>query len=173
MNVDIDKFVASYPDFPEAGILFRDISPLLKSPEAMSWSKTNLATAIEHWSPDYIAGIDARGFLFSALVADVLNIGSIMVRKIGKLPGQLESRKYSLEYGIDGLSIKQDADLKDARVVLMDDLLATGGTLSCAKELIESQGAQVVGCAVVVELLNLKGKATLTCPIFSLTQYDD
>ena len=82
-------------------------------------------------------------------------------------------QKYSLEYGIDGLSIKQDADLKDARVVLMDDLLATGGTLSCAKELIESQGAQVVGCAVVVELLNLKGKDALNCPIFSLTQYDD
>lgn len=171
MNVDIDKFVANYPDFPETGILFRDISPLLKSPEAMSWAKTNLAQGITPWSPDYIAGIDARGFLFSALVADVLNIGSIMVRKIGKLPGKLESRNYSLEYGTDGLSIKQDSDLKNARVVLLDDLLATGGTLSCAKELIESQNAQVVGCAVIIELSNLKGKDTLGCPVFSLAQY--
>ena len=169
--MDIDKFVASYPDFPEAGILFRDISPLLKSPEAMSWSKTNLATAIEHWSPDYIAGIDARGFLFSTLVADTLGIGSIMVRKTGKLPGSLDTRDYSLEYGLNGLSLQMDPSLSNARIVLIDDLLATGGTLLCAKELFESQNADVIGCAVVIELLSLHGRDTINCPILSLQQY--
>ena len=171
MNFNLDDLILEYPDFPESGILFRDISPLLKSPKGMSWAKLNFANNIGVWSPDFIGGIDARGFLFSTLVADNLNIGSIMVRKIGKLPGDLESKQYQLEYGIDGLSIKSDADLKGARVVLMDDLLATGGTLSCAKMLFESQGAKVVGCAVVIELSDLSGRDSLNCPVFSLKQY--
>ncbi len=170
--MNIDELIAAYPDFPEEGILFRDISPLLKSAEAMAWTKISLANGISEWSPDYIAGIDARGFLFSALVADSLGIGSIMVRKEGKLPGKLDTRNYSLEYGSSGLSIQTDPDLKDARIVLMDDLLATGGTFNCAKELFEFQKAHVIGCAVVIELKGLKGRESIDCPVFSLKQYD-
>ena len=172
MNYDLDDLTQAYPDFPEPGILFRDISPLLKSPRAMSWAKLTFAHNIETWTPDFIAGIDARGFLFSTLVADSLSIGSIMVRKIGKLPGELESQQYELEYGMDGLSIKNDVELKGARIVLIDDLLATGGTLKCAKALFELQGAKVVGCAVVIELSDLNGRDTVNCPMFSLKQYD-
>ena len=168
-----DQWIHSYPDFPKEGILFRDISPLLASPEGMSMLKSEFVTLISNLKPDFIAGIDARGFLFSTMIGEAMNIGTLMIRKSGKLPGEVIERSYNLEYGSNTLAMQKNNSLKDKRVVIMDDLLATGGTLKCAKDLIESQGAFVCGCAVVVELRYLEGSKLLECPVASLASYED
>ena len=171
-DIDFDQWIEAYPDFPKPGILFRDISPLLATPVGMKLAKEKLCEAISSWYVDLIAGIDARGFLFSSLVADQLGLGSLMIRKLGKLPGELIDKSYELEYGKNELSMQKIQDLKDRNIVIIDDLLATGGTIKCAKDLIESQGARVVGCAFVVELLSLHGNEQIDCPVFSLKKYD-
>ena len=167
-----DQWIDNYPDFPEKGILFKDISPLLASPEGMSLLKKEFLKLIAVLKPDLIAGIDARGFLFSTLISESLNIGSLMIRKSGKLPGEVIERSYDLEYGSNTLAMQKLNNLKDKKVVIMDDLLATGGTMQCAKDLIESQGAKVCGCAVVVELNFLEASKFLECPVISLASYD-
>ena len=167
-----DQWIDNYPDFPKKGILFRDISPLLASPEGMSLLKKEFVKLIAVLKPDLIAGIDARGFLFSTLISESLNIGSLMIRKSGKLPGEVIERSYDLEYGSNTLAMQKLNNLKDKKVVIMDDLLATGGTMQCAKDLIESQGAKVCGCAVVVELNFLEASKFLECPVISLASYD-
>tara|TARA_Y100001970_G_scaffold121071_1_gene150180 strand:- start:67411 stop:67932 length:522 start_codon:yes stop_codon:yes gene_type:complete len=171
-KVDFDKWIDSFPDFPRPGILFRDISPLLASSEAMSLLKKEFVNGIQDWKPEIIAGIDARGFLFSTLIADSLKVGSLMIRKSGKLPGKVEEKQYELEYGSNKLSMQKNHNIKGKNIVLIDDLLATGGTIRCAIELIESQQANVCGCACVVELSSLKGSALLECPVFSLVKYE-
>ena len=168
-----DQWIKCYPDFPKEGILFRDISPLLASPEGMSMVKKEFVSLISDWKPDLIAGIDARGFLFSSLIGEAMNIGTLMIRKSGKLPGQVIERSYDLEYGSNTLAMQKTNSLKGKKVIIMDDLLATGGTLMCARELIESQGALVCGCAVVVELSFLRGSELLECPVVSLASYED
>ena len=168
-----DQWIKYYPDFPKEGILFRDISPLLASPEGMSMLKKEFVSLISDWEPDFIAGIDARGFLFSTLIGEVMNIGTLMIRKSGKLPGEVIERSYDLEYGSNKLAMQKTNRLKGKKVIIMDDLLATGGTLMCARELIESQGALVCGCAVVVELSFLRGSELLECPVVSLASYED
>ena len=168
-----EQWIGNYPDFPKKGILFRDISPLLASPEGMSLLKKEFLKLIADWKPDLIAGIDARGFLFSTLISESLNIGSLMIRKSGKLPGEVIERSYDLEYGSNTLAMQKLNNIKDKKVVIMDDLLATGGTMQCAKSLIESQGAEVCGCAVVVELNFLEASKCLECPVVSLASYDD
>ena len=168
-----DQWIKCYPDFPREGILFRDISPLLASPEGMSMVKKEFVSLISDWKPDLIAGIDARGFLFSSLIGEAMNIGTLMIRKSGKLPGEVIERSYDLEYGSNKLAMQKTNRLKDKKVIIMDDLLATGGTLMCARELIESQGALVCGCAVVVELSFLRGSELLECPVVSLASYED
>ena len=168
-----DQWIKCYPDFPKEGILFRDISPLLASPEGMSMVKKEFVSLISDWKPDLIAGIDARGFLFSSLIGEAMNIGTLMIRKSGKLPGQVIERSYDLEYGSNTLAMQKTNRLKGKKVIIMDDLLATGGTLMCARELIESQGALVCGCAVVVELSFLRGSELLECPVVSLASYED
>ena len=168
-----DQWIKCYPDFPKEGILFRDISPLLASPEGMSMVKKEFVSLISDWKPDLIAGIDARGFLFSSLIGEAMNIGTLMIRKSGKLPGQVIERSYDLEYGSNKLAMQKTNRLKGKKVIIMDDLLATGGTLMCARELIESQGALVCGCAVVVELSFLRGSELLECPVVSLASYED
>ena len=167
-----DQWIDNYPDFPKKGILFRDISPLLASPEGMSLLKKEFVKLITVLKPDLIAGIDARGFLFSTLIGESLNIGSLMIRKSGKLPGEVIERSYDLEYGSNTLAMQKLNNLKDKKVVIMDDLLATGGTMQCAKDLIESQGAEVCGCAVVVELNLLEASKFLECPVISLASYE-
>ena len=171
-DIEFDQWIEGYPDFPKPGILFRDISPLLASPAGMKLAKEKLCEVIISWDVDLIAGIDARGFLFSALVADQLGLGSLMIRKPGRLPGELIDKSYELEYGQNELSMQKNQDLKDRSIAIVDDLLATGGTVKCAKDLIESQGARVVGCAFVVELLSLDGNKQIDCPVFSLKKYD-
>tara|TARA_A100001037_G_C15130961_1_gene628696 strand:+ start:1620 stop:2138 length:519 start_codon:yes stop_codon:yes gene_type:complete len=168
-----DQWIKCYPDFPKEGILFRDISPLLASPEGMSMVKKEFVSLISDWKPDLIAGIDARGFLFSSLIGEAMNIGTLMIRKSGKLPGEVIERSYDLEYGSNKLAMQKTNRLKGKKVIIMDDLLATGGTLMCARELIESQGALVCGCAVVVELSFLRGSELLECPVISLASYED
>ncbi len=168
-----DRWIDNYPNFPKKGILFRDISPLLASPEGMSLLKKEFVKLILDWKPDLIAGIDARGFLFSSLIGEAMNIGTLMVRKSGKLPGEVIERSYDLEYGSNTLAIQKIDNLKGKKIVIMDDLLATGGTMKCAKDLIESQGALVCGCAVVVELSSLEGSEVLECPVISLASYED
>ncbi len=167
-----DQWIDNYPDFPKKGILFRDISPLLASPEGMSLLKKEFVKLIAVLKPDLIAGIDARGFLFSTLISESLNIGSLMIRKSGKLPGEVIERSYDLEYGSNTLAMQKLNNIKDKKVVIMDDLLATGGTMQCAKDLIESQGAEVCGCAVVVELNLLEASKFLECPVISLASYE-
>ena len=168
-----DQWIDCYPDFPKEGILFRDISPLLASSEGMSALKKEFVSLISDWKPDLIAGIDARGFLFSSLIGEAMNIGTLMIRKSGKLPGEVIERSYDLEYGSNKLAMQKTNRLKGKKVIIMDDLLATGGTLMCARELIESQGALVCGCAVVVELSFLRGSELLECPVVSLASYED
>ena len=168
-----DQWIKCYPDFPKEGILFRDINPLLASPEGMSMVKKEFVSLISDWKPDLIAGIDARGFLFSSLIGEAMNIGTLMIRKSGKLPGEVIERSYDLEYGSNKLAMQKTNRLKGKKVIIMDDLLATGGTLMCARELIESQGALVCGCAVVVELSFLRGSELLECPVVSLASYED
>ena len=171
-DIEFDQWIEGYPDFPKPGILFRDISPLLASPAGMKLAKEKLCEVIISWDVDLIAGIDARGFLFSSLVADQLGLGSLMIRKPGKLPGELIDKSYELEYGKNELAMQKIQGLKDRSIVIVDDLLATGGTIKCAKDLIELQGARVVGCAFVVELLSLDGNKQIDCPVFSLKKYD-
>ena len=168
-----DQWIDCYPDFPKEGILFRDISPLLASSEGMSALKKEFVSLISDWEPDFIAGIDARGFLFSTLIGEAMNTGTLMIRKSGKLPGEVIEGSYNLEYGSNKLAMQKTNRLKGKKVIIMDDLLATGGTLKCAKDLIESQGAFVCGCAVVVELSFLEGSELLECPVVSLASYED
>ena len=168
-----DQWIDCYPDFPKEGILFRDISPLLASSEGMSALKKEFVSLISDWEPDFIAGIDARGFLFSTLIGEAMNTGTLMIRKSGKLPGEVIEESYNLEYGSNKLAMQKTNRLKGKKVIIMDDLLATGGTLKCAKDLIESQGAFVPGCAVVVELSFLEGSELLECPVVSLASYEE
>ena len=120
-----------------------------------------------------IGGLDARGFLFSTLISEALGIGSFMIRKSGKLPGELISKKYNLEYGSSELSIQKKINIADKNVVLIDDLLATGGTLKCAEELIAMSNGNVVASLVIVELTKLSGSLLLKNPVHSLVKYDE
>ena len=171
--IDFGDYIASYPDFPKADILFRDISPLLASAEGMAQAVDQFAAQLSGFDIDLIAGIESRGFLFSTLLASRLNIGSMMVRKPGKLPGKLVRAEYDLEYGTAELTIQQDTPIQGRSVLIVDDLLATGGTMVAAKTLLESCGAIVPVCAVVIELVALGGRAGLAMPLITLKAYDD
>ncbi|XP_053189279.1 adenine phosphoribosyltransferase [Scomber japonicus] len=170
----VHKHIGVFPDFPKKGILFRDICPLLKDPAALTAS---IDLFEEHVKKNYpqvelIVGLDARGFLFGPLLAQRLGIGFILVRKKGKLPGNTVSVAYELEYGLAEVEIQEDAVSPGQKVLLIDDLLATGGTLFAASELMRKQQAEVLGCMVVIELKELNGKDRLKphC-VFSLLQY--
>jgi adenine phosphoribosyltransferase len=170
-DIDFGDFIASYPNFPKDGVLFRDVSPLLASPVAMKNAMDVLIEALPT-TVDLIAGIESRGFLFSTLLAARLNIGSLMIRKPGKLPGALVRQQYELEYGSAELAMQKSAPVSGCSVVIVDDLLATGGTLAAAKTLLLSCGANVLACAVVVELLGLGGRAKVGGEIVALKSYD-
>ena len=141
--------------------------------EGMAQVVDQFAAQLSGFDIDLIAGIESRGFLFSTLLASRLNIGSMMVRKPGKLPGMLVRAGYDLEYGTAELTIQQDAPIQGRSVLIIDDLLATGGTMGAAKTLLESCGAVVPACAVVIELVALGGRAALDLPLITLKAYDD
>jgi adenine phosphoribosyltransferase len=166
--------IRNIPDFPKPGILFKDITTLLSNPEAFNTLMDHLTNRYLGYDLDYIAGIDARGFIFGAILADRLGIGFVPVRKKGKLPYTTVAEKYSLEYGFDEVEIHIDAfDAKEgAKVLLIDDLIATGGTAQAAANLIDKVGAHCVEACFIMELGFLKGRDCINAPVYSVLQID-
>ena len=171
-DLDLKQLIRSIPDFPKPGILFYDISTLLAHPKAWHTAIERLADLIRPHKPDVLAGIESRGFLLAAPLALALGTGFVMMRKQGKLPGTTVRHTYALEYGTDTIEIQQDAVHKGSRVVLVDDLLATGGTMGAAVNLLETVGAVVPATAVIIELTFLEGRKRLAPPVETLLQYD-
>ncbi|MEA1919675.1 MAG: adenine phosphoribosyltransferase [Campylobacterota bacterium] len=159
----INDAIRDIPDFPKPGIIFKDISTLLNNAEAYGVLMEHLKTRYKSYNLDYIAGIDARGFIFGAALAQMLGIGFVPIRKKGKLPYTTVSEKYSLEYGVDEVEIHIDAfrDTKDARVLLIDDLIATGGTAFAATNLIDKSGGNCVEACFILGLNFLDGQKNL------------
>ena len=172
MNFNADPHISKTPGFPKDGITFYDISPILEDRTVVRQAMTTLAALTSPMQPDIIAGIDARGFLFALPLALELNCGMVMVRKAGKLPGELHEQSYTLEYGEARLSIQASRQLRDKRVVLCDDLLATGGTLQAAAQLVSRSGGILAGAVCIIELTGLKGRDRLDCPVKALQSYE-
>lgn len=169
--MDLKEHIRGIPDFPIPGILFYDISTLLSNPEAWNHTLNVLEGIVDEWKPDILAGIESRGFLLASALADRMKLPMTMIRKKGKLPGDLVSLEYELEYGTDTIEIQSDAILPNQRVVILDDLLATGGTLQASIDLCEKVGANVIGAAVIIELEFLNGKEKMQKPVKSLVKY--
>jgi adenine phosphoribosyltransferase len=171
-DMNLKNHIRSVPDFPKPGILFYDISTLLAHP--LAWRETigQLTATLSPKKPDLLVGIESRGFLVAAPLALALGCGFVMVRKRGKLPGATVPFTYDLEYGSDTIEIQKDAVEKGQRVVIVDDLLATGGTLGAAISLCRNVGAEVVGAACIIELSFLGGRAKLDVPFDSVVAYD-
>jgi len=155
------SYIRSIPDFPKPGIMFRDITPLLASPAAFDASVHALAAVAHDLRPDVVIGAEARGFLFGPAIARQIGVGFVPARKPGKLPHDTVSADYALEYGVDALELHADAIGAGARVLVHDDLLATGGTARALCALVQQLGGEVVGCAFLIELSFLGGRAAL------------
>jgi adenine phosphoribosyltransferase len=170
--------IRDIPDFPKPGIIFKDITTLLSNPKALDTLMTHLENRYKESNLDFIAGIDARGFIFGSILADRLGIGFVPVRKKGKLPYTTVAEKYTLEYGFDEVEIHIDAfaskgnDGKGARVLLIDDLIATGGTAKAAASLINKVGAECVEVCFIMELDFLKGRDGINAPVYSVLHID-
>lgn len=171
-TVNLKEHIRHVPDFPKPGILFYDISTLLAHPAAWAETIRLLSEQVAALKPDILVGIESRGFLTAAPVAKELGLGFTMVRKRGKLPGAIVSHSYDLEYGTDTVEIQEGAIKPGARVVVLDDLLATGGTMGAAVHLIQKVGGTVVGAAFIIELTFLGGRDKLDIPSLSLISYD-
>lgn len=170
--VDILKSkIRDIPDFPKKGILFKDITPMLSDPESFRRSVDMIAERYEGMSIDMVVGVEARGFIIGAALAYRLGAGVILIRKPGKLPYKTHHTIYELEYGEDQLEIHQDAIKPGQKVVIADDLLATGGTMNAAVDLVNKFEGEIVECAFMVELEFLKGREKLKAPVFSLMQF--
>jgi adenine phosphoribosyltransferase len=168
----IDACVRPVEDWPVQGVTFRDVTPLLAAPDAFGAVTGALADAVRDLRPDAVVGVEARGFIFGAPLALELGVGFVPVRKEGKLPADTHRATYALEYGEATVEIHTDALAPGARVVVVDDVLATGGTLRAAAELVQTCGAQVVGNAVVLEIGALGGRERLAdVPLVSLRRY--
>ncbi|WP_204103658.1 MULTISPECIES: adenine phosphoribosyltransferase [Spirulina sp. CCY15215] len=172
--MDIQSLIRNIHDFPKPGILFRDITTLLKHPDGLRHTTDMLVqrcreTGLE---PDYILGMESRGFIFAPLLAYQLNAGFVPVRKPGKLPSKVYSVEYELEYGTDCLEIHQDAIEEGRRVIIVDDLIATGGTAKATADLVERCGGHLEGFVFLIELTDLEGRKKLPdVPIISLIEY--
>ncbi len=158
------KLIRDIPDFPKPGILFRDITPLLADPSGLALAVELLANPFRGKGIDLVVGAESRGFIFGTAVACCLSAGFVLVRKPGKLPWKKISRGYDLEYGKDALEMHADAIVAGQRVLIVDDLLATGGTVRACRDLIEHQGGQVAGVAVLIELAGLGGRQSIGGP---------
>lgn len=172
--MELKSLIRDIPDFPQPGILFRDITTLLNNPQGLRRTidllteKCNAA----NFAPDYIVGMESRGFIFATPLAYQLNAGFVPVRKPGKLPAPVHSISYDLEYGADSLEIHQDAIAPNSKVLIVDDLLATGGTAKATVELLNQFNVEIVGCAFVIELIALKGRKELSnIPVINLIEY--
>ena len=171
--MDYKNLISNYPDFPKDGILFRDMFPILRSPEAMTQVLNELKNFIDEVKPDCIVGIESRGFIIGTALSVRHRMSFIPIRKKGKLPGDVVGVNYSLEYGEDRLEIQSDVFTKGTRVLLVDDLLATGGTVKASSQLIEKVGGHLVGCAFIIELLGLNGRNNIpNVPVKSLISYE-
>jgi adenine phosphoribosyltransferase len=167
-------FIREIPDFPKPGIQFKDITPLLAEPEPFAMAIDRLADHYRHQQVDLVVAAEARGFIFATPLAMALRVGFVPIRKPGKLPYQRHSHTYELEYGTDTLEMHIDSIRPGQRVLVVDDLLATGGTVSACCEMIEKCEAIVAGCAFLIELTFLNGARRLAPrPVFSLIQYDE
>jgi adenine phosphoribosyltransferase len=160
-DIDLRTHIRAIPGFPQPGILFRDITPLLHEPAAFRAANEQLAEIARSLGATLIAGIEARGFLFGVPVAQQLNLPFVPIRKPGKLPADRASVFYQLEYGQDSLELHRDPSIDGHRVVIVDDLLATGGTAAAAAQLVEELGGTIAGCAFVIELDALEGSSRL------------
>lgn len=170
--MDLKQHIRSIPDFPKPGILFYDISTLLAHPVAWRHTVKELADRVRPFRPDRLVAIESRGFLTAAPLAYELGCGFVMLRKHGKLPGKVIPHTYALEYGTDTIEIQHDAVHPGQSVVVMDDLLATGGTLAAAATLLREVGAQVKAAACIIELTFLNGRSRIDVPVETLIAYD-
>jgi adenine phosphoribosyltransferase len=170
--MQIKDHIRQIPDFPKPGILFYDISTLLANAPAWKHTVAHLADAVRPHRPDLLVGIESRGFLVAAPLALALDCGFVMVRKKGKLPGATIPYSYDLEYGTDTVEIQADAVKPGQRVVVLDDLLATGGTMAAAIALLQKVGADVRAAACIIELAFLNGRTKLPVPFISAVSYD-
>lgn len=172
--MDLREFIRDIPDFPSPGIVFKDITPLLLHPGALDAAVRALAALSTPPQVDYVVAAEARGFILGAALARELGAGFVPARKPGKLPGETVSAEYALEYGLDALEVHADALAGGARVLIHDDLLATGGTAGALCELVEGLGGRVLGCAFLIELGFLGGRARLEPrPVHTLIDYRD
>jgi len=172
-QLDLKAHIRGIPDFPKPGILFYDISTLLRHGPAWRNAMARMARAISPHKPDLLAGIESRGFLVAAPLALELGLGFIMLRKRGKLPGERIGLDYALEYGTDRIEMQADAVSPGQRVVILDDLLATGGTLAAGIALLRQAGAVVPAAAALIELSFLEGRKKLDVPFEALVSYSD
>jgi adenine phosphoribosyltransferase len=171
--MDLKDHIRGIPDFPKPGILFYDISTLLRDADAWQVAMGRMARAVRAYMPDLVAGVESRGFLVAAPLALKLGCGFIMIRKRGKLPGPTVGLNYALEYGEDRVEIQADAVQPGQRVVVVDDLLATGGTMAAGIALLRQVGAVVPAAAALIELNFLNGRKRLDVPCEALVSYDD
>jgi len=169
---ELKSHIRGIPDFPKPGILFYDISTLLRNGPAWKAASGQLAARVAAHRPDVLAGIESRGFLLAAPLALALGLGFVMLRKPRKLPGATIGLDYALEYGTDRIEMQADAVQPGQRVVLLDDLLATGGTMAAGVGLLRAAGAEVPACAVLIELTFLGGRSRLDLPVETLLAYD-
>jgi adenine phosphoribosyltransferase len=170
--MDLKSLIREVPDFPKPGILFRDITTLLQNPQGLRYTIDQLAHAFSDHQIDYVAGIESRGFIFGAPLADRLGAGFVPIRKAGKLCAAVHSAEYALEYGTDRVEIHQDAISQGGRVIIVDDLIATGGTAAAAAQLVILAGGELVSFAFIIELADLGGRSKLpNVPIKTLVEY--
>lgn len=170
--MDLKALIRDIPDFPKPGIVFRDITTLLRDPHGLRYSIDAMAEQFQNTPIDYIVGMESRGFLFGTPLAYKLNAGFIPVRKPGKLPAAVHSVEYALEYGTDRLEIHQDAATPPARVLIVDDVIATGGTAAATAQLIQQTGCDLVGFGFIIELRDLNGRTKLPdVPVVTLVDY--
>ena len=171
--MDLKETIRSISDWPIKGVIFRDLTTLMQDPEAFRESCDILYNRYKEMGINKIVGIDARGFVFGAVLAYKMGIGFVPVRKKGKLPCKTIQETYSLEYGTDTLEIHEDAIKKGDKVIIVDDLIATGGTVGATVKLVEKLGANLIECAFVVELPDLKGRDKIPgCKVFAITEFE-
>ena len=171
--MDLKETIRSLPDWPIKGVIFRDLTTLMQNPDAFRESCDILYERYKDMRIDKIVGIDARGFVFGAVLAYKLGIGFVPVRKKCKLPWKTIQETYSLEYGEDTLEIHEDAVEKGEKVIIVDDLIATGGTIGATVKLVKKLGADIIECAFVVELPELKGRDQIQgCKVFAITEFE-
>ncbi len=170
--MDLKAYIRDVPDFPKKGILFKDITPLLKDPKAFAFVIDHFAKHYESFKLDAVVAIESRGFILGGALAKELNLSFVPVRKPGKLPWKAIQQSYDLEYGTDKLEIHEDSFSKNAKVLILDDVLATGGTAAATVQLVEKAGGQVAEAAFLIDLTFLNGRLKLkNTPVYSIIQY--